>query len=170
MISENCWLPNQEYFDDYNNLWNEYQDALYSIFKNDFIDNPPSFEGKQVHVRKHPMEYEKEEAFFHVTCQDYLKDGERVPDFRRCERIRWVKAFIENYQCDSSLCESCEGVKVWSEPYKNNSRVHMLLEEERYIVVVECRKSYCLLVTAFYFDQDHALEKKLKHYEKYKKD
>lgn len=168
MISETCWLPKQELFDDYDNNWKKYESTLYDIFKCDFIVSHPSFEGKQVNIRKHPMEYDKEEAFFHVTCQDYLKDGERVPDFRRCERIRWVKAFIENYNCDSSKCPECDGVKVWSEPYKSNSRVHILLEEERYMVVLERRDSYCLLVTAFYFDKDHTLEKKLKHYEKYK--
>lgn len=168
MISKKCWLPKLENFDDYENSWNKYQDALYSIFKNDFISSHPMFEGKQVNIRKHPIEYGKEEAFFHVTCQDYMKDGERVPDFRRCERIRWVRAFIENYNCDTTLCEGCDGIKIWSEPYKSNSRVYILLEEEKYLVVIERREFYCLLVTAFYFDHEHALEKKLKHYEKYK--
>ena len=36
------------------------------------------------------------------------------------------------------------------------------------MVVVEPRESYCLLITAFYFDHEHTLEKKLKHYEKYR--
>lgn len=168
MISEICWIPKQELFDDYDNDWKKYEAGLYEIFKSDFIDSHPSFEGKQVNIRKHPMEYDKEEAFFHVTCQDYLKDGERVPDFRRCERIRWVKAFIENYNCDKSRCPECKGVKVWSEPYKSTTRVYILLEEEKYMVVIERRDRYCLLITAFYFDKEHSLEKKLKHYEKYK--
>lgn len=47
-------------------------------------------------------------------------------------------------------------------------RVHILLEEEKYIVVVEPRATYCLLITAFYFEHDHALEKKLKHYEEFR--
>lgn len=49
-----------------------------------------------------------------------------------------------------------------------NPRVHILLEEERYMVVVECRKDYCLLITAFYFEHDHSLNKKLKKYDEYK--
>lgn len=168
MTRDTCWLPKLELSDDYDNNWEKYQEALYEIFKYDFIFSKPNFEGIPVNIRKHPIEYGKEEAFFHVTCQDYMKNGERVPDFRRCERIRWVKAFIENYNCDSSQCEECEGVKVWSEPYKNTTRVHMLLEEERYIVVVERRNTYCLLITAFFFEQEHSLKKKLKHYQQYK--
>lgn len=167
-MSDNCWLPDLLFFDDYNNNWDNYQDAIYNTFKADLIDNPPSFEGKIIKIRWQPIEYDKPEAFFHVTCQDYRKDGERFPDFRRCERIRWIKAFILNYKCDSSLCESCDGVKVWKEPYQNKMRVHILLEEEKYIVVVEPRATYCLLITAFYFEHDHALEKKLKHYEKFR--
>ena len=166
MINEKCWIPKLEPYDGYD-TWKDYEDLLYSIFKHDFIDSHPDFEGKRVAIRREPIEYGKEEAFFHVTCQDYSKEGDRVPDLRRCERIRWVRAFIENYNCDPSACPECEGVKVWSEPYKNNSRVHILLEEERYIVVIERRNTYCLLVTAFYFDQDHALKKKLKHYDIY---
>ena len=153
-MSDNCWIPNLELFNDYDNDWNKYQDAVYTIFKNDFIDNHPIFNGQTVKIRWEPIEFNKPEAFFHVTCQDYNKEGERVPDFRRCERIRWVKAFIQNYQCDSSLCNNCDGIKVWRESYQNKIRVHILLEEERYIVVVEPRKLYCLLITAFYFEHE----------------
>lgn len=164
-MSNRCWLPKLEYFEAYQNSPEIYLNALYLIFKTDFITGYPLFKGKQVTIRKHPMEFGKEEAFFHTTCQDYTKTQDRLPDFRRCERIRWVRAFIENYDCDSSLCE---GVKVWEEPYKNKKRVHILLKEERYMVVLEPRESYCLLITAFYFDQDHALKKKLKHYDMYR--
>ena len=84
------------------------------------------------------------------------------------ERIRWVRAFIENYDCDLSKCEDCDGVKIWNEPYKSKTRVHLLLEEERYMVVLEERKGYFLLITAFYLDYDHALQKQLKHYKQYR--
>lgn len=147
--------------------WKEYENAIYEIFKNDFINTYPTFDNKRVKIRYHPIEFGKEEAFFHVTCQDYLKDGERAPDLRRCERIRWVRKFIENYDCREN-CEPCDGVKVWYKPYKNNQRVHILLEEEKYMVVVEKREKYCLLITAYYLDKEHTLRKKLSEYNKYK--
>lgn len=121
-----------------------------------------------MNVRHYPIEYGKEDAFFHTTCKDYRGQGERAPDFRRCERIRWIRAFIENYNCDASLCEECDGVKVWREPFKSRTRVHILLEEERYVVILEEREKYFLLITAFYLDYDNALQKQLKHYEQYK--
>lgn len=167
-MSENCWIPNLELFENYQNSWEEYEAAIYAIFKNDFIRTQPFFKGKNVTIRRHPIEYGKEEAFFHVTCQDYSKDNDRKPDFRRCERIRWIRAFIENYdKCSSSLCEPCTGIKIWEELHHNKPRIHILLEEERYMVVLEPRSTYCLLITAFYFDKEHRLQKKLKHYRAY---
>jgi len=167
MISEFCWLPNQEFYSDYDS-WESYQETLYDIFKTDFLDSHPFFENIRVSVKHYPIEFGKEEAFFHITCKDYSGNGERVPDFRRCERIRWIRAFIENYDCDATLCEDCEGVKVWREPYKSRTRIHILLEEERYLVILEQRPDYFLLITAFYLDYDNALEKQLRHYEQYK--
>ncbi len=163
----NCWLPNLEMYDGYDD-WKAYEEFLYAIFRADFIENYPSFEGKKVKIRFHPIENNKEEAFYHITCQDYLKDGERNPDFRRCERIHWVRAFIENYSCDPLKCNNCDGIKLWEKTYKGKKRIHLLLEEERYIVVIERREDYFLLITAFYLEHDHALRKKIKEYEAYK--
>ena len=165
-----CWLPPLELLVEHNNDWKIYEAILYGIFRADFVDSRPIFEGKPVNIRRHPMEYNKEEAFFHVTCSDYRKDNNRIPDFRRCERIRWVKSFIENYNCDPTNCPDCDGVKVWEEPAGTNERVHLLLEEERYLVVIERRESYCLLITAFYMDHDNSLSKRLKHYDLYRND
>ncbi len=167
-MNSNCWLPQLELFEDYSNDWNKYEDVLYTIFKSEIIDNPPEFDEKHIKIRWHPIEFDKPDAFFHVTCQDYIKNGERAPDFRRCERIRWIRAFIENYKCDSTACDDCEGVKVWRQKVNGTERVHILLEEERYLVVLEPRKKYCLLITAFYLEYDHALRKKLSDYQKYR--
>ena len=162
------WLPELVLCDDLSK-WTEYEQIIYSIFCQDFIETRPQYCGKPVYIRKHPIEQGKEEAFFHVTCQDYSKSGNRVPDLRRCERIRWVRSFIENYNCDSTQCPTCDGVKVWCEQYKMYTRTHILLEEERYMVVVENRAEFNLLITAFYFDMDHKLEKALKRYHRAQK-
>ncbi len=165
-MKNNCWLPCLEEFNDYGD-WGRYEAVLYEIFKNDFIATKPCFENKPVNIRKHPMEGNKEQAFFHVTSQDYFKDCERVPDMRRCERIRWIRSFIEKYKCDPTKCIECQGVKVWEEekqPKWNGNRVHLLLEEERFMVVLERRGTFFLLVTAFYLERDHTLRKKIQQY------
>ena len=166
-MESTCWLPPLELYENYNNDWKMYEEMLYDIFKADFIDSKPQYDGRPVNIRRHPMEYDKEEAFFHITCEDFHKNRNRTPDFRRCERIRWVRSFIENHNCDPAFCVDCEGIKIWYEGVGSNKRVHMLLEEERYLVVVEIRESYCLLITAFYIERDNTLAKRLKHYYDY---
>jgi hypothetical protein len=169
MYIENCWLPDLIYFEDYHNEWGSYEEALYNIFKHDFVDSKPLFERKRVNIRKHPMENNKEEAFYHITHRDYFHEQNRLPDLRRCERIRWVRSLIESHDCNQSDCEDCEGIKVWTMPYRMYSRTHLLFEKERYMVVIERRKNFNLLVTAFYFEHDHSLNKKLREYENNKK-
>lgn len=148
----------------------EYQNTIYKVFKHDFIDTSPYFEGLVVNIRKEPKIDGFEQAFFHVTSKEYVAGEERCPDPRRCERIRWIRAFIENYHCNPTLCDGCDGIKVWEEQYKMYKRVHLLFEEENYMVLLERREKYALLITAYYFDYSHALEKQLKKYEKYKEE
>ncbi len=149
--------------------WVQYQEELYKVFSKDFKSVGLKFKGKEVKIRYQPIEYGKEEAFFHITCQDYDKDGERVPDFRRCERISWVRTFIEAADTDSQI--EFDGyvynLKIWTEQVKNDFRYHILCEEVRFMVVVAERDRYCLLITAFYFEHNHSLDKKLKKYEEY---
>ena len=141
---------------------------MYEIFKADFISSQPIYENKPVKIRYMPKVDGFEQSFFHVTTCDYLHNTDRAPDAKRCERIRWVRAFIENYDCNMDLCEECEGLKVWEEPSKMYQRVHILFEEERYIVILEKREQYNLLITAYYCDYNHTLEKLLKRYQRFK--
>lgn len=168
MLNEdNCWIPDLVTPDSLSCGYDTYLDELYSIFKADFIDSRPKFRGLPVMIRKYPMEYGKEEAFFHITCKDFQKKRDRSPDFRRSERIKWCRTFIENYLCSDYACTTCDGIKVWDEPHKNTFQTCLLSEESRYIVVLEKRNSYYLLITAYYIDYDHTLKKKLAKYEAY---
>lgn len=160
------WLPPLEIYEPCCE-WIQYENKIYEIFSRDFIETYPIYNNKQIKIRHYPMEFGKEEAFFHVTCQVY-SNSNRDPDFRRCERIRWVRKFIENYTC-CNKCDLCGGIKIWEKPYKNTCRVHFLLEEEKYMVVLEERLNYYLLITAFYIERNHTLRKKIKEYQKYNK-
>ena len=146
--------------------WTEYEDQIYAIFEEDLIVNPPYFDGLPVQIRKYPLEFGRENAFWHVTCCDFYKESNREPDIKRCERIRWIKAFVENYDCNRDACIACDGVFAWGAPYKKKTRIKILLEEERYVVILEKRETYVLLITAYYLDQDHQLRKLLKEFQK----
>lgn len=160
------WLPELIPCQNWSDFSN-YEELLYSYFKIDFIDSNPTFEDKPVLIRRHPLENNREQTFFHVTSSEYIPGKPRVPDSKRCERIRWIRAFIENYNCNPKLCEACDGIKVWEEPYKNNQRIYLLFEEEKYVVIIERRAQYALLITAYYLNYLHTIKKLLNRYQKF---
>ncbi len=167
-----CWLPEKEvFYGDYLTEFRSYIARLHQAFIDDFLKNKPFFRKMPVNIRKHPQVDGQIEAFRHITGkrEDHLEGG-RALDPERLERVRWARAFIDNYlKCQSCKFEACQGVKVWKEPYKNTFRVHLLLKEERYVVILEERTGYYLLITAFYLNYAHELEKQLRNYERYRR-
>lgn len=162
------WLPELMPCPDWNDFAS-YEEVIYSFFRHDFIESHPLFEEKPVKIRRHPLENNREQTFFHVTSSEYVPGQTRMPDGKRCERIKWIRAFIENYGCDPKLCDDCDGIKVWEEPYKSNQRVYLLFEEENYVVIIERREQYALLITAYYLDYTHTADKLLRKYQTYRK-
>lgn len=160
----NCFLPE---IIKYNSEieWEDYYNSLYEIFKRDFLDKNRklTFNDKDVYIKKYPLEGNKEQAFFHITNKEEDSVDDRVPDFRRCERIEWVRLFIENYFC-SKKC-NCSGVHNWIEPFKENKmRTYIWCESKRFLVVLEDRNNYYLLITAFYVNENnHKKIEKLKY-------
>lgn len=171
MLNLTChWLPELILYSDYND-WFKYEDFIYGVFRKDFIDSRPNYIKHPVRIRYHPMVCGKEQAFFHITSTDLTKDcidpNDRIPDFRRCERVGWPRKIIENHDC-ADVCLGCSKVKIWKKPYKMYHRVHLLMEDFKYMLVLEERESYYLLVTAFYLEYEHTIRKKLQEFEKYK--
>ena len=150
--------------------WAEYDEFLYSVFKHDFVESRPTFGGMEVRPRTNPRFEEREESFWHLTCRDYgHKDGSpqsRDPDLSRCRRIKWPRAFIEHYlDCskDDIDPEECGGVIAWNSTHKPKKgkpkpRVKLFLEEERYLLVMERRNSYYLLITAYEVTEEWSLK------------
>lgn len=161
MYQDDCNLPDLEPCRDFLK-YDEYVSKLYAIFCNDFINHTVSFNGSAVDIDHTKGTSGREKGFEHVITNDYEKENKRYPDFQRCERIRWIRYFIESndchdkFQCDDALCE---GIKVWEKWKGKRSRIKFLLVEESFIVIIERKKNWFILVTAYYIDQDHTMAK-----------
>lgn len=152
------WLPPLVLFNDYGGNWEAYLEAVYSIFKADFIDSKPTFKGMGFNLKRHPLFQDKEATFWHVTSEG-SQETERIPDFRRCERIRWLRPIIEN--------ANDPAIKVWENERKGEKRICLWLEAEEYFVVLAKREGYMLLWTAYLVKQVHRKQKLQKEYEAY---
>ncbi|HLP91155.1 MAG TPA: hypothetical protein VK184_21570 [Nostocaceae cyanobacterium] len=158
MISPN-WLPPLVLFQDYGGNWEVYLEALYNFFKVDFIDSQPTFKGTKLSLKRHPLYSEKEATFWHVTSTGE-KEEERIPDFRRCERIRWLRPIIENAEDPA--------IKLWENERNNETRICLWLESEDYFLVLAQRKDYVLLWTTYLVKEAHRKRKLQKEYEAFK--
>jgi len=135
----------------------EYLDRVYAIFKNDFIDNKPTF-FKRVGLKKLPLRSDREATFWHFTTFGE-KEDEREIDIQRCERIRYPKNIIENF--------NDETIKCWKNTRGRNKNILLYFEEKNYLVVLSDRGDFVLPWTAYTITYRNQKEKLLREYERY---
>lgn len=161
-MGQNCTSPLEMppliLLDDYNGDFQQYLEAVYAIFKRDFVDSKPKWENKRFAMKKYPIEFGKEHTFYHITHEGENEE-DRKPDFRRMERIAFPRVMIDN--------ANNTALKVWEKRINYSNRIHILHTKERFLVVLDVREDYFLLWTAFYIEYDHTLKKKIKEYEEY---
>lgn len=90
-------------------------------------------------------------------------ENERLPDLRRCERIRWSRPIIEH----TDLLE----IKVWQNTRRRGEiRILIWFEKVDYLIVLAKRKpkttknEYILLCTAYPVTRIHTKRKLKKEY------
>lgn len=174
MDCNECWIPELTLCSDLSK-WQKYEDDLYNIFSQNWLISHPNFQQKPVIVRRDQKYEMREDIFWHLTCRDFTKKHNgtesRDPDLKRCERITWSRSFIENYaQCNTCSDKrnlSCSGVLTWKAQSKNKkTRYKFFHKEERYLVVLEQRKNYFFLITAYYVDDEATFKSILREYNK----
>lgn len=151
-MTQTSWLPELIECDDFDK-YIEYEDKIYEIFYNDFIITKNTFLGKRLEVTKQPLMNNKIDGFFHYICGYERKS----PDFDRCARIGWAKRVIDEINNNGS---EKKNMKIY---FKDGS-YHILLEKERYILVIKDKGNYMLLITGFYIKGRGYLNSKLKDF------
>ncbi len=121
--------------------WPVYQDELYRIFCKTLLSDPAFFLGMQVRIKRHPEYLKMHFAFWHLITEGE-KESERTPDLRRCERIAWIRWVIENNELHP-------GIYYWKNLRKGRVHVVIWYKAENYVVILEERKEYYLLKTAY---------------------
>lgn len=151
-------LPDLVLMNDYQGSWDTYLEALYNFFKKDFIESKTKYEGKRVGLKKHPVYKGKEATFWHIIS-DGENENERVPDLRRCEKIRWIKAIIKN-------CKHQE-IKIWTNKRKSKENICLCYGKWEYLVVLSIRNGYLILWTAYPITYSHTKGKLKKEFTKF---
>ncbi|MGH2493462.1 MAG: hypothetical protein ACRDIV_02055 [Ktedonobacteraceae bacterium] len=143
-------LPPLVLMEDFGYNWHVYLDAIYAIFCQDFIASTPTIENKRFAMKRHPVIEGKEATFWHIISEGAI-ENERLPNLRRCERIRWPRPIIEAITTGH--------VKCWKNMRRKEERIVIALEDFSYVVVLADRGDYILLWIAYYVEQEHTRRK-----------
>jgi len=146
--------------EEYGGEWKRYIEAVYAYFKNDFIDSRPWFGSRPVKLKRYPLLEGKEATFWHITSEGE-EETQRVPDLRRCERIRWPRPIIEHYDD--------KAIKCWPNKRGKDIRIVLWFCEQDYVVVLADRRKYVILWTAYYVSYKHTRQNLLAEYEECRK-
>lgn len=152
------WLPTLVEFSASGGDWHRYVEVLYEHFRRDFLDTTPNYPGRRWAMKRHPVFKDKEATFWHIISEGPV-ESERLPNFRRCERIRWPRRIID--ACDTGR------VRCWPQERKGERRIAMAPTDFSYLVVLADRNEYVLLWTAFHVEHGHERRKYEKEYNAY---
>lgn len=152
-----AWLPALVLFSDYGGDWNAYVEALYTYFRQDFLNTRPSLQGTRIGVKRRPIEKGKEATFWHLISEGKT-EADRLPDMRRCERIRWPRPMIEGAPSRRSL-------RLWRQQRPGGLRIAIALEDFSYVVILAQRRNYLLLWTAFCVEEERRKTRLKKEYD-----
>jgi len=156
MGNEYMQLPKIITLDEYGGNISTYLEAIYAVFKADFVDSKPTFQGIRLGLKKHPIIEGKEYTFYHFT-HDGDVETERLPNLRRLERIPYPRPMIDNSRHPY--------LKVWRNQRGKNSRILIFHEGEGYLVVLDDRGDYILPWTAYLVEFKSRREKLINEYE-----
>lgn len=149
-MSPTASLPALVLLQHYGGEWTLYETALYEYFCQDFVTNRPDFRGRKLGLKRHPMEKDKEATFWHFISEGAV-ESERIPNLRRCERIRWPRPLIHDSESDY--------VKVWRQFRNGEPRIAIAVIDFSYVVILAERSGqngvYYLPWTAYCVEKDH---------------
>ena len=156
------WLPQLIPLSDHGGNFASYVEAVYRVFRRDFIASQPLFRGRRCYCDARPDTDGRECGFWHIITEGSV-EVERTPDLRRCERIAWPRAIIE--AAGTTL------VRVWETTTQRRgrggrqTRIYLAPEDFSYLVVLRQTSTGYVLITAFFIEYEHQREKKRREYE-----
>lgn len=156
MTSHPDWLPPLFQM----SPWNEaVMEALYALFRRDFIEIPANYRGAEIWFFPE-KERGKELIFWHLVEREDKAISERLPDFRRAERLPWARPMLDHLDAPEILDWDYE---------EGDGTVHtyVWLKDFDYLIVMKkYRDGRRRLITAYYVDYENTRRKLLKKFER----
>lgn len=149
-------------------------DFLYSIFHRDFVAQRTNLAGSiWIDPESHRLDDGKEQSFWHLTTRSNevpsrvngrtVMVKERLTDYRRCERLEWVKLIVDNHTSSNVHCFYHRESNV-----KKSIRLYLWAHQHDFVVILQkLGKSRSVLVTSFYVDHQGKREEYARRHKRY---
>ena len=133
-------------------------DELYAIFEHDLKFGRPVYDGKEVWFFPE-MDDGKETVFWHLTSREDHPTKERNFDFRRSERLPWVRPMLDHAAAPEIL--------AWDYQEDDGSiRTYVWLRDWDFLVLMKkMRNGSRRLITSYWIDYPNKRTKLHKKYE-----
>lgn len=127
--------------------WQEISSTLYAVFDRDFKKARPKFQACPVRWDERVLPGQNyEEGFWHLISKEEKDTGDRLPEFRRAERLPWCAPTITHSQ------ESTVMVFDYMEG-RGQVRTYVWLKDWDYCIIIQMvgrSRKVAMLITAFY--------------------
>lgn len=143
-----------------------YLEILYKKFYDDFYINPPQwYPEKRIALKQASGKDGRSDTFWHMISEGSV-ESERLPDFRRCEKISWPRPMMQIY--GESQGHLCSHKLVWWESIRKGSKRRLLaLPDFSYVLVLIERYDYIQPITAYCVEYNNRREKLRREFQKY---
>lgn len=138
-----------------------YVDAVYDVFVRDLISSRARWmpNGGEVSCRRQPEVEGRHAIFWHCVSAGDGDEEARLVDFNRCRRIHWIRPIINEF--NTIYPDKGDGSLHWwvSGRRLQNLRYILATGDYGFVVMVDQRSTYAMLVTAYHVDRRRRREK-----------
>lgn len=140
-------------FDSTSTTLDQYVENLYQMFLDELINKPLYWKTRSttVSLRRHEEVAGRHASFWHLVSGGSATDIERNVELERCRRIGWIRPMVEAFNHDYP---SEKNIKWWvsPDPRWRGRRYVLATENFDYVLFVEERRGYALVVTAYFVE------------------
>ncbi len=153
-------IPLGERFDPTVTTETNYINALYQTFLADLVRGNLYWKtpATKISLRRHPEIEGRHAIFWHIVSGGSDIETERELDTERCVRIGWIRPILEQFNEDYPD-EQLVHWWVSPDPRWRGRRYGLATDNYDYVVFVEERRDYALLISAYYVDRQRRRDK-----------
>lgn len=134
----------------------EYVDSLYKNFLQTLIHRPLYWKSERLRVsfRRYKEVDGRHAGFWHLISGGGQTETERSVELERCRRIGWIRPMIEAFNQDFPNSEDRIYWWISPDPRWRGHRYGLATEGFEYVLFIDERREYALVVTAYYVEQN----------------